>query len=112
MQVRGGKNSLSIFITGNARTGETFFFKLLKNQANPCYGKIVVKVSALRGVEARLIIGSTLHHALKLPIPKVERISSLHMLAENYLSIMRLQWIDKTFLFIGKISMVYKRRYA
>lgn len=66
-QMGGSNNRLHLFITGQAATGKTFLFKLLKDQVNRCYGKSVVKVGALSGVAARLVRGSTLHSMLKSP---------------------------------------------
>lgn len=105
-QIQGNDNRLRLFITGNAGTGKTFLFKLLKNQANRCHAKTVVKVCALTGVAARLIGGSTLHTALKLPVQKDGRITQMPMLTGNFLRLMRLQWKDIQLLFIDEISMV------
>ncbi|GFQ85517.1 ATP-dependent DNA helicase PIF1 [Trichonephila clavata] len=97
---------LRLFITGNAGTGTTFLFNLLKSQVNRCYGKQVVKVSALAGVAARLVGGSTLHSTLKLPVQKDSRIVQMPILTGNYLRLMRQQWQHTEFLFIDEISMV------
>lgn len=105
-QLQGSDNRLKLFITGNAGTGKTFLFKLLKNQANRCHAENVVKVCALTGVAARLIGGSTLHASLKLPVQKDGKITQMPMLTGNFLRLMRLQWKDIQFLFIDEISMV------
>lgn len=65
-----------------------------------------VKVCALTGVAARLINGTTLHSALKLPVQKDGRIVHMLQLTGNYLQIMRRQWRYIQFLFIDEISMV------
>ncbi len=95
-----------IFVTGQAGTGKTLLFNVLKNQVNRCYGKPVVKVGALTGVAARLIGGSTLHHLLKLPVQKDVVIVSMPLLTGNYLRVMRQLWLNVEFLFIDEISMV------
>ncbi|KAJ8719782.1 hypothetical protein PYW08_011957 [Mythimna loreyi] len=105
-QIQGNDNRLRLFITGNAGTGKTFLFKLLKNQANRCHAKTVVKLCALTGVAASLIGGSTLHTALNLPVQKDGGITQMPMLTGNFLRLMRLQWKDIKFLFIDEISMV------
>jgi hypothetical protein len=97
---------LRLFITGNAGTGKTFLFNLLKNQVNRCYSRQVVKVCALTGVAARLVGGSTLHSTLKLPVQKDGRIVQMPILTGNYLRLMRQQWQHIEFLFIDEISMV------
>src|SRR5271154_5268824 len=105
-EINGLYNPLRLFITGNAGSGKTFLFNLLKNQVNRCYGKLVVKVCALTGVAARLVGGSTLHTTLKLPVQKDGKIVEMAILTGNYLRIMRDQWKDIEFLFIDEISMV------
>ena len=106
-QMEGSQDRLRIFITGQAGTGKTFLFKLLKNQDNRCYGnKRVVKVGALTGVAARPVGGSTLHSMLKLPVQKDGRIVQMPLLTRQYLRTLRLEWKDIEFLFIDEISMV------
>ncbi|GFQ80758.1 ATP-dependent DNA helicase [Trichonephila clavata] len=97
---------LRLFITGNAGTGKTFLFNLLKNQVNRCYGKQVVKVCALTGVAERLVGGSPLHSTLKLPVQKDGRIVQMPILTGNYLRLMRQQGQHTEFLFIDEIYMV------
>ncbi|KAE9524254.1 hypothetical protein AGLY_015293 [Aphis glycines] len=97
-----------LFITGQAGTGKTFLFKLLKDLVNRCYSKSVVKVGALSGVAARLVRGSTLHSMLKLPVQKDGRIVQMPLLSGQYFQFqhMWLEWKDVDFIFIDEISMV------
>lgn len=90
-QTNGTNDRLRLFITGNAGTGKTFLFNLLKNQASRCYGKLVVKVCTLTGVAARLVGSSTLHTTLKMPVQKDGTIVQMPMLTGNYLRLMRQQ---------------------
>lgn len=77
-----------LFITGQAGTGKTFLFNLLKNQVIRCYcNKPAVKVDALTGVAARLVGGTTLHNALRLPVQKDRRIVEMPLLTGNYLRV-------------------------
>lgn len=55
---------------------------------------------------ARLVQGSTLHSALKLPVQKDGRLEEIPMLTGTYLRTLRLQWKVTLFIFIGEISMV------
>jgi len=105
-QMGGSNNRLHLFITGQAGTGKNFLFKLLKDQVNRCYSKSVVKVSALSGVAARLVRGSTLHSMLKLPMQKDGRIVQMPLLSNQYIQHMRLEGKDVEFIFIDDISMV------
>jgi hypothetical protein len=101
-------NVLAVKSSGNAGTGKTFLFKLLKNQIDILFskGKSVVKVCALTGVAARLVGEQTLHSALKLPVQKDGKNQHMSELYGNHLRIMRQQWRDIEFLFIDEISMV------
>ncbi|XP_054706995.1 uncharacterized protein LOC129216803 [Uloborus diversus] len=105
-QLGGSQHRERLFITGQAGTGKTFLFNLLKNQVNRCYAKPVVKVCALTGVAARLVGGSTLHNSLKLPVQKDGRIVEMPLLTGICLQTMRRLWTDIEFFFIDEISMV------
>ncbi|XP_054719206.1 ATP-dependent DNA helicase PIF1-like [Uloborus diversus] len=105
-QLGGSQHRERLFITGQAGTGKTFLFNLLKNQVNRCYAKPVVKVCALTGVAARLVGGSTLHNSLKLPVQKDGRIVEMPLLTGIFLQTMRRLWTDIEFFFIDEISMV------
>lgn len=105
-QINGADERLRIFFTGGAGVGKTFLLKLLLNQINRCYAKVAVKVAALTGVAARLVNGTTLHTAFKLPVQKDGRITGMTPLAGNYLRVMRQQWKDIEFIIIDEISMV------
>lgn len=106
-QLEGSSHRERLFITGQAGTGKTFLFNLLKNQVNRCYGKQAVKVGALTGVAARLVGGLTLHSLLKLPVQKNgKNVRDMPMLSGNYLRLMRQEWKNIEFFFIDEISMV------
>ncbi|GLV40954.1 Pif1 DNA helicase [Carabus blaptoides fortunei] len=107
-QTNGSNDRLRLFINGNAGTGKTFLFNLLKNQASRCYGNPVVKLCALIGVGGRLVGSSTLDTTLKMPVRQDGRIVQMPMLTGNYLRLMRQQWKDIEFLFIDEISMQLK----
>ena len=106
-QLEGSSHREWLFITGQAGTGKTFLFNLLKNQVNRCYSKQAVKVGALTGVAARLVGGLTLHSLLKLPVQKNgKNVRDMPMLSGNYLRLKRQEWKNIEFFFIDEISMV------
>ncbi|XP_059150287.1 uncharacterized protein LOC131937110 [Physella acuta] len=105
-QLDGGSERLKLFITGGAGVGKTFILSLLRVQINRCFAKNAVIVSALTGVAARLIGGSTLHSTLKLPVQRDGRSANMCPLTGNYLRVMRTQWKNVECIIIDEISMV------
>lgn len=106
-QLEGSSHRERLFLTGQAGTGKTFLFKLLKTQVKRCYAdKELIKVGALTGVAARLVGGATLHSLLKLPVQRDGEFQSKLLLTSNWLKVMRQQWKDVEFFFIDEISMV------
>jgi PIF1-like helicase len=109
-QKGGSYERIKHFVTGNAGTGKTFLFKIMRHQTNrlwrPDDGSSVIRVCALTGVAARLISGTTIHSLLKLPVQKDGRIVQMPMLTGHFLKTMRRQWKEVKFMFIDEISMV------
>lgn len=102
-----------LFITGWVRSGKTFTLKAIVQQIKLCYkpwcvlylNQVLLKITALTGVTARLVNGRTLHSALWQGIQKGSAVSHRQLTSQR-LEDMTRRWKTIRSLIVDKISKV------
>ncbi|NJN69422.1 MAG: AAA family ATPase, partial [Nitrospira sp.] len=97
---------LKLFVTGGAGVGKTFLIHLLTEHVNRRLQKKAVVLTAPTGCAAKLIGGSTLHHALNIPVNKGVRYYDYQSnLAEKTKHDLQKKYKDLEILIIDEVSM-------